>query len=401
MTVRKKSKNTKPSKIARTAKTAKPRLPFKVKIPTQERRHAEMRRAKEFHAAASQVQNLLELVKVSLPILRERVRTLNWRRTGKQFFTANRWTKLFSIVASLFIFFYMKSQDITETNVLIPLNVLANPQLSVSSDVPKNITVFLSGTKDALLSLDENQLTAELDLRAEDEGDVRYKPILRGVPQNVQVLRSSPDVVNVTLSVLNRKLVDLAPQLIGEPHADFYVARVSVKPRRLWISGPQEILTDITSLQTEPIAIENLQANKELTVFLNKSLHPLIQVDRERVISVFLYLRSRFLSETIEGSFPVETGLPRAGLFTQQVITVTNINFEILEEIAENFDPYENFSFLLRTENIADPGNYALEIFVEPVRGVRIKSFSPRRFSLRVQNTADNSTPLLESSVPQ
>ncbi|BBM89054.1 hypothetical protein COTS27_00742 [Spirochaetota bacterium] len=349
-------------------------------------------------AEVNEIQTLIDLIKNILPVVSKRIREIDWREFSISIIRDHKVAKLFSILASLFIFFYMKGQDITEKNLLIPLNIVKNQDLSIANKIPDDITVFVSGTKDVLLNLDVNRMYAEIDITTDGEGTYVYKPILKGFTDNIQVLRTSPTEIEVTISALERKLIEVIPELIGAPHPDYYLVRYSVKPRRLWVTGPNEILSDVTTIQTEPISIENIKSNKEINVLLNKSVHPLINVDRTKQFSVFLYLRSKFVTETIEGTFLVETGLPKGILYTLDRPSVRKISFEVLEDFVEDFDAYESFSFFVRTDNIKAPGQYKLDIEVEAITGIRFKNFFPKTTVLEVRSSARSI--IKESSAP-
>lgn len=105
-----------------------------------------------------------------------------------------------------------------------------------------------------------NQVTAVVDITS------AVKDVEQGVPvsagnQNVSL---SPAVVRVVVPVVSTaatKVVPVLPNITGSPAAGFAVRRSYTEPATVQISGPPEMLEDITGVRTVPVDIQGINQN--------------------------------------------------------------------------------------------------------------------------------------------
>ncbi len=348
--------------------------------------------------------NITTIVDVAhslIPIIEKKLVEVKWKNVFLQLFFKNKLLKISTFVIACVLFFYVESQDLVESNFSIPLDMKITNDLTVANEVPSNITVYLRGAKNSLFALDVNKMHAEIVIQEDNHGEYKYRPVLKNIPEDIKILRISPQNIDITLSSVQRKLLNIEPELVGVPHPDYYLVRYSISPRRLWVTGPNEILDDTTSLKTEPISIEGQRSNKEIKVKLNRSTHPLINVDAKREFSIFLYLRSRFLKERYTENLEIKASLENQDLYIENrdLLVVTNLEYELLSEYAENFEPQEEFSFYLNTSEITGPGEYQLPVVFEKIRKARVKTYSPVTLPIVVRSlTAGDKQPVLQGS---
>lgn len=70
--------------------------------------------------------------------------------------------------------------------------------------------------------------------------------------------------LNVDIKVEVAKEVSVTPVVKGKPAANFIYGNSSVKPNKVLISGPPEVVSKIDELKTEPVDIENASQNVNL-----------------------------------------------------------------------------------------------------------------------------------------
>ncbi len=132
------------------------------------------------------------------------------------------------------------------------------PDMVITSEVPRLVSLRVRGPLVRLRSLDPSQTGVVIDLRGAGEGQHDFAVESRNVvvPSGVEVLAVSPSQVPLRLERLGRRLVPVRPRVVGEPAPDLAVGSVAVEPADVTVTGPRLQLEALKSLATDPVNVE-------------------------------------------------------------------------------------------------------------------------------------------------
>ncbi len=310
------------------------------------------------------------------------------RKFVKEVFTQNLRTKSVALIFTLFFFYYVNLQNIQQKTLFIPLKIKKPEELALVTEIPESITLSISGRRDDLINLDNNNIFAEISIATNElEGEVTSFPIVKGIPDEIQILGISPDKVDLTFSSLHSKIIRVLPEFVGQLSRSFILDQYTIVPKRLKVSAPLDILEDLTSLKTEPIDIGDLKASKEFEVELNKNIHPNIVVDKSKKFTVSLFIKNRIETRTVVGKFPVEIEFLPDTLVTNEDYFLNRVSYKLKNGVRGEFDfSSEERFFYLDGSAIEEAGTYLLEVkFDNSIKDLEITRVEPSSINVVVE----------------
>ena len=136
----------------------------------------------------------------------------------------------------------------------------ATTQLMSTTTLPE-VTITVSGIKDLVQSLQEQDIHAYVDVSGQSAG-VCYLPIQTSVPDNIQVLSIYPQTVRVSLDYQESKKVPVKVVLQGTPAPGFTTQAPAVTPGVVTVSGPSG---QVGGLQEVEVVVDATGANTNIT----------------------------------------------------------------------------------------------------------------------------------------
>ncbi|MDO5047629.1 MAG: CdaR family protein [Anaerococcus sp.] len=82
-------------------------------------------------------------------------------------------------------------------------------------------------------------------------------------------IEKSADDINLSFIVSETKSVSIKLNIVGDPASGYHISSRSLSPKELVIKGSSKILKDIKEIETKPININNLRADKSGEVGLD------------------------------------------------------------------------------------------------------------------------------------
>jgi len=166
--------------------------------------------------------------------------------------------KLFALVLAFLLWFQTSGQKEVQTSINIPIEFTNMPSdLEITNDYPRSVSVLI--TRQGSTRLEERNLSLVLDLRGAQPG-IAVMPLtetnIRNLPSGVSNVDFEQSRLRLQLERTSRKLVSVAPVIVGEPAEGFQVGEINVYPGEALISGPQSKIAQIESAGTEPINID-------------------------------------------------------------------------------------------------------------------------------------------------
>jgi YbbR domain-containing protein len=165
------------------------------------------------------------------------------------------------------------------------------PDMVITSEVPRLLSLRVRGPLSRLRSLDPGQTGVVIDLRGAGEGQRDFAVETRNVvvPAGVEVLAISPSQVPLRLERLGRRSVPVKARVVGDPAPGLAVRGVQVDPPSVVLSGPRLQLEALGSITTEPVNVDGADGPVEALAAV-RSPNPLIRVVQPPTVRVVIQI---------------------------------------------------------------------------------------------------------------
>jgi len=171
-----------------------------------------------------------------------------------------RWPlKLLAFLLAFGIWLSVTGQKRVPRDFRAPLDVTLSDDLMVTDLSHSTVTVRLRGAENQMERLQSTDLTVQLDLRGSDLGEreaLLTPERVTGVPNGVEIVWIDPDRVGLTVDRRVRRMVRLAPRLLGEPPAGYAFYGARMVPERIEIEGPERDVAGIDKIETEAVRLD-------------------------------------------------------------------------------------------------------------------------------------------------
>jgi len=203
--------------------------------------------------------------------------------------------KLFSLVMTLTLWFYVTSKGKAEMALTVPLELRNIPKkMAVVGNVTKNLEVRVQGQERVLRNITVGkQVSGILDLSSSRAGEntIRISPEDINRPAGVSVTYFSPYEIKVRLEPIVQKRAILIPRTQGRPAAGYVFTGAKSMPAMILLEGPQGVMQALTTIRTMPIDIEGLREPVSVTPKIDYQGRPITIVEKD--ISVTVTIRKR------------------------------------------------------------------------------------------------------------
>lgn len=183
--------------------------------------------------------------------------------------------KVMAVFFSLTIWFYVLNSEPYEIDKDIPLSFITPPGLAVANLTPPTVTVKLKGARAFMQNIFSADEKIMLNLRdPQFQGLTEFEAAINAsdipVPFGVEVLEITPTIVALKLEREISKEVPIRMQLTGELPTELRLMKQELKPQKVMIQGPVEVMRRISSLRTTPVAQNTLEGDGELRVGISE-----------------------------------------------------------------------------------------------------------------------------------
>ena len=196
-----------------------------------------------------------------------------WRRL-----LAKEWLpSLISVILAIILWYNVGGEKTVDTNVMIPVEVINLPrELVISNQFKREIEVTVNGPRSAILALENEQITRQIDLSQATPGTIVVTNDVGSIdfPRNIDVLRIQPSSIILSLDKLVQRTFPINPVTTGEPMVGYILKRLKMDPEVISITGPETVLSPYEVLRTKVINIAGL----------NKSVQTQVPLDLEPAI---------------------------------------------------------------------------------------------------------------------
>ncbi len=288
--------------------------------------------------------------------------------------------KLLSLFLAVALWLAVGGEERTETNLNISLE-LANlsPNLMVTSEVPSNLQVRVSGPRGLIRALSQNPLTHSLDLAGVKAGTQSFSlgPASFSFSRGVQVTRVQPNPIVLTLTPTVTRTLPVQPAFLGRPPEGYEVKSVKTRPSMVKVKGPIDEIKELKFLPTVPLDLTSLTGTTTLATDLNfKDLH----ITRIEPVTILadVDIGPKSLKRTLE-DIPVVPQPLSAKLSPAKV----DITLQGPWPQVKDLKPNEIRAFV-ETKGLSS-GRYRLKVEVQLPNGLTLEKVSPLTLMARIE----------------
>jgi len=198
----------------------------------------------------------------------------------RDFFTYNLSLKIFALGLAMLMWGFVASQkrgESTELKFTAPLVIKNIPSdLEVTSSINQSVTVLVKLRRDLAKTVNPNQFQVIIDLRDQFAGDYDYKLTEKNVnynnvpnPTGVSVLQINPGTIPLKLEGTVIRQVPIKPRYAGDLAKGYVLESISLTPPMVEIRGPESVLNKTRFIMTQPMDLQDLKDDIDLTVSLD------------------------------------------------------------------------------------------------------------------------------------
>lgn len=278
------------------------------------------------------------------------------------------------------LWFAVGGEERTETTLNLNLELVnLSSNLMITSEVPPNLQVRVTGPRSIIRGLSQSRLVHTVDLAGVKTGNhsVALGPSAFSFPRGVIVSRVQPNPLTLTLAATVTRTLAIQPSLTGAPPEGFEVKSVKVRPDQVTAKGVASELENLKAVSTLPIDLSNLSGPVTLATDLDfKNLH--LTLKEQVPILVDLVIAEKIVKRTLAGVQVYAS--PQTAKLSPATVTVTLTGpFRRLKELKP--------SELLATVNAQNlkPGRHNLRVSVQVPEGLRLETLTPPTVTVRLK----------------
>lgn len=174
----------------------------------------------------------------------------------KKFLSRKFLLKIFSLMASIFIWMYVVSSAEILINKAVPLNIELPTGLAVSNEYSKEIHFRFKGPGLFVRKFIERDLTINVKKskyfkRGIKKYNIRLDQYKFKLPLGVELISMEPRSLQINLENSIEKMVKVNPIFSQKIQDEYNVKEIKVFPKKVKISGPRSVVRKIKQLDTK------------------------------------------------------------------------------------------------------------------------------------------------------
>lgn len=300
--------------------------------------------------------------------------------------------KMIALFFALLVYFMVTSKIGTEEKVSnVPVNITLPAKLVNLSDQTPRVTLIVRGNKRMLSKLTASDIKINTNvIESKFQAGAPYTLKLTSdnvnLPFGVRVSDIQPAEIILNLEPVESRLVKVKPAFdsIKKMPEDYVVGRVTLTPEEVWITGPESMVKNIASVQTEPIPLDHQTESFDFQATIGPKNGFKVSPDRVNVnVEIVKYFEDftmksipiRILETTSEGlKMKVEL------LSTPHVeVTLNGPSGKISAMKPEMIKAYIDISAF------DQPGQYSVAVGCWlDINGVKVKNIYPKQITVKL-----------------
>lgn len=181
--------------------------------------------------------------------------------------------RLLALLVSFIIWFYVLNSRPTEIEKKLSVIYIAPKNFVLANNVDHEVTVIFKGPRAFLQdgASIPDKIYVNLNSPAYNgrkQFNLRFKKNDIPLPVGVVTTRIVPGEVKIVLVRKAIKQVPVVAQLVGDLPANFSLVSHQIRPKSVYIEGPQEEIREVSKVMTTPIDLGPLNSSGNLRVGL-------------------------------------------------------------------------------------------------------------------------------------
>lgn len=181
--------------------------------------------------------------------------------------------KLLAVMVALVSWWYVQASDTSSRTVRVEVEWLMPAGLVTTEPLPATVLVTLSGSRNALRRLSEDELRLPVNVGIDGvtlgAHSLELEPSdVSGLPSSVVGVDIRPANLQFTLDEVEARKVTVLPVVVGDPQDGWTVEEVRLEPAVVDVRGPKVAIDTLTSVETEPIDVSGLRHDRRFEVRL-------------------------------------------------------------------------------------------------------------------------------------
>jgi YbbR domain-containing protein len=180
----------------------------------------------------------------------------------KRIIRKNLGLKGLALGLAVILWWFVAGESNVHVGFAVPLEIRNIPSgMAITNKVDRQVDVRLAGPSTLINTLQQNEISAAVDLSVAKAGRETIPLSERSVkvPAGVRVERVYPAYVEVVLEKLERKTVPVLPQIKAPPRVRDRIAKTEVDPPSLEVEALPDEFSRLKTLTTEEIAPETTE----------------------------------------------------------------------------------------------------------------------------------------------
>lgn len=306
----------------------------------------------------------------------------------RQFLLKNLGLKGLSLLFAFLLWLQVAGQQTVQRTVTLPVEFVNIPtQLEISNDYEKTVEVAVRSERRATV-FDERDMSVVVDLKDASAGIQVIRLTennIRNRPVGVQILLMTPPRVKLQLDNRLRKVVEVKPELVGQPAEGFEVSNVKISPSKVVISGPESWVQGVSRARTSPINIGGLFSMLTVIAYIDLE-DPRLRIEGTPSVQVAVDIEEE--RREIRVKSVVVKITPKDAR-----VTIMNQEVDIIGTVPVSFDgrirarDLQAQLYVKDQKSRLEPYMLVPEIEVDPEyeKVFRLKSISPETIRVRVR----------------
>jgi YbbR domain-containing protein len=196
--------------------------------------------------------------------------------------------RVVSVLLALSLWFAVASEKSAEAPVTAPIEYRNVPdKLEVIGEVPRSVEVWVRGAPGLVERVRSGEVYVQVDLQGAAAGARTVHLLTRDihVPYAVTAVAVRPASFSLTLDSSVQRTVPVKARMQGEPAKGFRVVALRSEPAQVVVAGPQSRLAKLDSVDTQPVAVDQVQMTftRDVGVELGDPLLRLVDGSKVRV----------------------------------------------------------------------------------------------------------------------
>ncbi len=257
--------------------------------------------------------------------------------------------------------------------------------LVISNNIPENIRIIAKDKRDVLNKVTEEDFNVRLNLEDVKTPNTYKKKLEWDIPRSMNSFFSSirvePSEIVVNIDRLSEKNVRIKINYIGTPSSGYVEKSQTVEPSFVRIQGPENVLEQIDSVETETINLDGIKESFRRQVNLTTDFNNVKILGRAEV-----YFEITEETDVVRFKFQDANFLNLRDHFIARMINEVTVTFKGPKNNIPNVTQ-DDFSISIDCANVIYPGEYTYPVnVVTKIKDFEVISISPERIKIIVEN---------------